>query len=95
MKSIFIFLGAIFILTGCEPNQVVLNAPKPVVFIPDEKFFNCPTIDNFNITNRLTDGQIATLLVKLDTNNRVCKRSIDAIKAQLLEAKARLEVETR
>lgn len=93
MKTIIGVISMAIVLTACseQQRQPVLTAPDPVVFVPDDRFFNCPTIRNFPDPTTLTDGQIADLLIRLDTNNRTCKRSLEAIRTQLLEARARLE----
>lgn len=91
MKVILASLLAITVLSACSQTQPILTAPEPVVFIPDDRLFVCPTIRDFPDPSTLTDGEISDLLVRLDTNNRTCRRSIEAIRGQLLEAQARLE----
>ena len=81
------------VILGCSPKPTILTVPEPVVFVPDDRLFVCPTIRNFPDPTTLTDGEIADLLIRLDTNNRTCRQSINAIRDQLLEAQARLENE--
>lgn len=91
MKPICAIILMAMTLGACAPKPTILTVPEPVVFIPDDRLFVCPTIRNFPDPTTLTDGEIADLLIRLDTNNRTCRRSINAIRDQLLEAQAQLE----
>jgi len=81
---------ALLFLAGCVGTSPTLITKQSVVIIPDSKFFICPTISAFPNVDTLTDNQIAELLVQLDTNNKICKHSIDAIKQQLKSAQKRI-----
>lgn len=84
----------IAMLAGCEnPEKAKLIVEKPVVFIPSDKLFYCPTVKQFPDPTTLTDEDVAELLVTLDTYNRTCKGSLEALRRQLLDAKARLEAQ--
>ena len=90
MKYLLIITCAMM-LAACDKPQPILTKPEAKVFVPDDQYFVCPTIDQFPDPATLTDGQVAALLVQLDTNNRTCKTSIQEIRRQLLAAKKNLE----
>lgn len=94
MKHIMtsLFLGVMFI-SGCSGKTMnpTIVVDHPTVFMPDSKLFQCPVVSGYPDSAVLTDNQVAELLVTLDTNNRVCKNSIDAVRSQLLTAQRRLE----
>lgn len=86
---------AIVVLTLLAACAQSVDAPlikeRSVVFIPDQSYFYCPVIGDYPDVGTLTDAQVAELLVTLDTYNRDCRASLDAIWAQLLSTKAQLE----
>lgn len=90
MKYLLITVS-VMLLAACDPPQPILVKPEAKVFVPDEQYFVCPTIDQFPDPATLSDGQVAALLINLDTNNRTCKESIQEIRRQLLAAKKSLE----
>jgi len=82
--SLFVLLGA------CVPNDTPkLIHTRPVVYIPNDSFFICPTIDRLPNVNTLTDYQVAILLVQLNQANTACKASMIALKKELIKAKKR------
>jgi len=88
-------LGSLLIVllaASCgQPEKPQLIKRESVVFIPADKFFYCPNPVDLPDPDTLTDTQIATLLVMMDTNNRICKKSVVSIHKQLLRAKQQLE----
>jgi len=83
---------SITLLSACaQAANPALIKDRPVVFIPDASYFYCPTVDQYPSVKTLTDIQVAELLVQLDTYNRECKASLDAVLAQLLATKTQLE----
>jgi len=68
----------------------MLVKTKPTVYIPDNSFFYCPSVDKLPDVSTLTDSDVAKLLIQLDTNNSVCKKSMVALKDELLKAQQRL-----
>jgi len=91
MKYLMIISCAILLAACGDKPQPILTKPEAKVFVPDDRYFVCPTIDQFPDPPTLSDGQVAVLLVQLDTNNRTCKTSIQEIRRQLLAAKKSLE----
>lgn len=92
MRAVFALL-ALVILGGCgdTPSEPVLRTPEVRVFVPDDRLFRCPVVSDFPDSATLTDGEISSLLVTLDTNNRICRRSFFEYRKQLQEAKERIE----
>jgi hypothetical protein len=89
MKVLLLILPLLLGACGSAKPNLIRN--QTVVFIPDERFFYCPTIEQFPDVSTLTDEQIASLLTTLDTFNRDCKISIDALRTQLITAQTNLE----
>lgn len=92
MTKIVLALVATLVLSACgDPKTVKVIVEKPVVFVPSDKLFQCPVVSEFPDPTTLTDEQVAELLVKLDTYNRKCYNSLQAVRKQLLAAKNKLE----
>jgi hypothetical protein len=92
MVRIILITFSVLLLTSCAHDikpQLIRN--NSVVFIPDDKFFNCPTVAQLPDINTLRDEEVAELLIQLDTNNRICDTSIRVIKQQLITARTALD----
>lgn len=84
-----------FMLSGClgnNPNTVpdVIQHTKSVVFIPDDRFFVCPEVQLGVPIPDMTQKDIAKLIASLDSSNKICRKSLEAVKKQLLDAKRRI-----
>lgn len=95
ISSKYLVLIGMVLVSGCDTSKIEPKyiTEKPVVFIPDNRFFTCPTIDQYPNPATLTDEQVAEILITLDSNNRICKKSINAIRTQLINAKKTLEAQ--
>ncbi len=93
MKKIGIILLVPFVLAACtNPNTPkVIENKQIIVPIPSSRFFVCPQYQLEKPIDEYTEKDIADLIVTLETNNRVCKDSLNAIKAYLQDSKRRLE----
>jgi predicted transcriptional regulator len=78
---LFILLG------GCNAGSVVTSTRYQVI-VPDNSMYNCPTIKSFPNADKLSDADVARLILELYKNNQTCKNSIDAIKKFLERSKA-------
>lgn len=85
MKKLFII--PLLMLTACQTAEPQLVRTKIEVVTPDAAMYNCPVVTRYPDPEKLTDVQVAKLLVQLDRNNRTCKNSVDAIQKFLAEAK--------
>jgi|APCry1669189844_1035258.scaffolds.fasta_scaffold02658_5 hypothetical protein len=74
-------------LAGCASTEPVkLIAPEyKVVKIPDN-LYECPTIKKFPDSDKLTNQQVGSLLIKVQKYNVVCKNSLDGIKKYINDA---------
>jgi uncharacterized protein YcfL len=89
MKKLLVISFAL-ILAGCNTPQM-LTSTKYQVVVPDNSMFVCPIIRQYPDPSKLTDVQVARMLVELYKNNQICKNSIDAIKKFLEQSKASIE----
>jgi len=89
MKKLVI-VAALF-LSGCQTTQL-LTTKEQVVILPSETMYNCPDAVYYPKPEKLTELQVARLLVELNKNNKICKNSIESIRRFLNESKAQLEV---
>lgn len=89
MKLLYISLAALF-LAGCQSTQTVVTTKYQVV-IPDASMYRCEVLKNYPDYNKLTDAQVARVMVALYKNNVQCKNSIEAIRKYLEEAKKTIE----
>jgi len=89
MKLIsLVFIG--LLLAGCQTNEKLIQTKLQVV-MPESALFNCPEIKSLPNPAKLTDVQVARLIVQLYKNNVACKNSIDAIKDYLEKAQKLIE----
>jgi uncharacterized lipoprotein YajG len=88
MKKLVI-LSALF-LSGCQSTQLI-KTKEQVVILPSETMYNCPETVYYPKPDKLTELQVAKLLVELNKNNKICKNSIESIRRFLNESKAELE----
>ena len=92
IKSLTIVAFAL-ILGGCSHLNAVkeyLIKTETTVYIPDDKFFNCPRVV-LPDPETLTKIQSADLIGQLATTNDQCANNMDGIKKDLTDAKAKLE----
>jgi hypothetical protein len=93
MKKVLVLLSAIG-LAGCAHDGIGkpdLIVTKQVVIMPDESLFHCPDVRKFPDPDKLTDIQVAKLLVNLKANNSMCQKNINAIHEYLANAKKTTE----
>jgi hypothetical protein len=77
-------------LSGCGTTQM-LTSKEQIVILPSPAMYNCPSIKSYPNPEKLTDLQVAKIIVDLHTNNKICKNSLDAIKKFLEDSKAQVE----
>ena len=95
MNKLLFLLPVAVLAVGCAATpKPELITTKYKVVMPPQDFYNCPTISQFPNPDTLTDAQVGQLIVRLQTNNVKCKRSVDAIKTYLLNAKKTVEGKT-
>lgn len=86
----YIMLGLLALVTvACSSEQVVTNT-RYIVVMPAESMFECE-LTRLPESSRLTDAQIARLLVEMHQNTARCRNNIRAIRTFLEETKQRLE----
>lgn len=90
MKKLLI-IPFLLLLTACNTTPQVISSKEIVVVIPDNSFFNCPTLESFPNPEKLTDVQVARLILELYKDNKICKNSLESIKTFLEEAKRKAE----
>ena len=90
MKRLLLIPFAL-LLAGCQSTQPDLVKTKIQVIVPDQSMYECPTIKSYPNADKLTDIQVARLIVQLYKNNQTCKNSIEAIQKFLETSKASLE----
>lgn len=91
MKKLVLLLP--LLLTACQTSQVITSKEQIVVEVPSS-YYNCPTDVYMPDPKKLTDIQVARILVTLHKNNTVCKNSINAIRKFLDEAKQTVETKS-
>lgn len=89
MKALAIIPLAL-LLAGCNTTQPTVVQTKLEVVLPESSLYNCP-VSRYPDYKKLTDEQVARLLIQLHKNNVTCRNSLNAIKQFLEESKARLE----
>lgn len=78
MKRLLLLLP--LLLTGCSQTAVQLLAPEyKIVKAPDD-LYNCPIETKFPNPDTLTNKQAGNLLLKVQTNNSICKNNMNALK---------------
>lgn len=89
-------IPVMLLVVGCA------SAPKPnlisteyKVLTPPEDFYNCPQVTEFPNSDTLTDRQVGSLLIKLQSNNVKCKRSLAALKKFNVDAKRTVEANNK
>jgi hypothetical protein len=88
MKRVIIlslFLG------GCASSPIKLIAPEYKVVTPPESLYNCPKLNKFPNTDKLTNEQVGQVILKLQKNNMTCKNSLDNVKSFIDQAKTNVE----
>lgn len=83
-----ILLLTTIMLAGC---QTVVTTQKQLVILPSTSMYNCPTVESYPDPKKLTDIEVAKLIVQLDRYNKICKNSVDSIKIYLENAKKTAE----
>ena len=79
------------ILAGCQSTQSELIKTKIQVIVPNQSMYECPTVKSYPNSDKLTDIQVARLIVQLYKNNQTCKNSIEAVQKFLETSKGSLE----
>lgn len=79
MKSILLIICISFLLTACGTTSPILTQEKLGKINVSKDLFECPVIKTFPNPEKLTDIQVAKLIVKLYHNNQKCKISINGI----------------
>lgn len=91
MKRIIILLAAMLGLAACQSVEPKLIQRQLVVVTPPERMYECPIEKQYPNWATLNDVEVAKTVLRLHKNNVTCKRSIEAIKKFLKDAKVELE----
>ena len=67
-----ILLLTTIMLAGC---QTVVTTQKQLVILPSTSMYNCPTVESYPDPKKLTDVEVAKLIVQLDRYNKICKKT--------------------
>lgn len=69
-----------FGLAACQTtgSSTILTRQVPVVIKPPETLYVCPQVTVY--PSKPTNKQVANLIVKLDSNNKICYNSLRSIK---------------
>jgi len=89
MTKIIILCASIFLLAGCA--SVPTYVTKYQVIVAPNSMYNCPVIGKLPKIETLTELQFAKVTANLAENNKICKTSLDKLKAYYQEAKTRIE----
>ena len=87
-KILFVLIIPLFLL-GCQEEAQLIKETN-VVLVPSRSLDNCPVIKQFPDPSTLTDSQVAKLLVVLQHNNVLCRKTIDQIYNYLESAKKKV-----
>jgi hypothetical protein len=77
-------------LSGCMTDQPVVQVTKPVVVDIPEAFYRCDSV-KLPDYRKLTDRQVAMLLVAFSRENDRCRRNLEAIRKLVGTAKGQIE----
>lgn len=78
MKKLLLIPFAL-LLAGCDTDPQLIRTQLKLIQ-PDSSMFKCPILTKFPDPDKLTDRQVAELVVTLYKNNKTCRTSIYAIK---------------
>jgi len=87
MKHLLIML--FLVSCGAQP---ALTKTEVRVYVPNDAYFKCPVLAQYPDASKLSDKQVAELLVKLDTNNKTCQTSLSTIKQLLHNASKKFRI---
>lgn len=87
----FIPLFGLLLLAGCDSGDPTLIKTELKVAVPDNSMYICPIENKFPNPATLTDVQTAKMLLRLYQNNKICKNSLDSIKAFIDNAQKTIE----
>lgn len=79
MKNILIVGLFAFFLSACASTNPILTQEKLGKINISQELYECPVVKTFPNPDKLTDIQVAKLIVQLYKNNQKCKTSIEAI----------------
>lgn len=91
MKAwIFTILAALS-LAGCDEQQTTQYLTQYKVVVAPATLYTCPQVKRWPKVETLTDLQVARVIVELAEANKICKSSLDQLKAFYEKAKLKLE----
>lgn len=91
MKKFLLLIPVFLILAGCN-DPYLIKRQLVVVDIPEKLFQGCPVLKKYQHNwKKLTDPQVAGIIINLYQNNEKCHNAIQAIKRFQQNAKARME----
>lgn len=92
MRSATIFtILAGLTLAGCDEQQTTQYLTQYKVVVAPESLYTCPQVKRWPKIETLTDLQVAKVIVELAEANKICKSSLDELKAFYVKAKAKVE----
>lgn len=92
MKRLAI-IPVVALLSACQTtDNAVIVQTKLEVVMPDSALYNCP-ITKYPDYKKLTDDQVARLLIQMHKNNKICRNSALSIKKFLEDSKKIIEEE--
>lgn len=81
-------------LSACgDIGTEIVTSTKQIVVLPPDNLYQCPQVNSFPDPGKLTDLQVARLLVAQHSNLVQCKNSLNAVKKFLEDAKKTIEVQ--
>lgn len=88
MKALVLAGIAALALSGCQTTDpTVLRTQRLTPVEIPERLYNCPNVPKLPDVSKLTDRQVAAVIVKLYNNNVTCKNSEAAIRRYVAEVK--------
>lgn len=84
-------VASLFLFSACSSVQPELVTVRHRVVMPDESMMQCSVTSDFPDPARLTDMQVARLLLQLYQDNAQCKNSMDAVRKFLEDARVQVE----
>lgn len=78
--KILLISAICLVVVGCTTSKEVIVVNKNIKVDIPEQYYNCPQLKFYPSVNTLTDVEVAKLIVALDSANKKCKASINAIR---------------
>lgn len=97
--AMVLLISLLVMIGGCTPRTqpTIVRQQIVVVDIPQALYDACPAIRKSDLPKwqTMTDGEAASLITRLYSNNVQCRNAIEQIRKFVAEAKAKAEEQNR